>query len=277
MTNRDLELSVSVVTYKNNLEMLKKLLYSLTRNNLRLKIFIIDNSPSKDIEALSDNDKIIYIHNHSNIGFGAGHNIAIRRIAGISRYHLVVNPDIYFEEGTLEKISTFMENHPDIGLLMPKVFYPDGSLQYLCRLLPYPLDLFLCKFRIPFISQYLSSIYELKSADYNKIQDIPYLSGCFMFLKNDVFNKVGSFDERFFMYFEDVDFCRRIKKQYRTVYYPEAVIYHGYEQGSDKDIRLLKEIFCSGIKYFNKWGWFIDAERTSINKEALASLRPNLR
>jgi len=162
-----------------------------------------------------------------------------------------------------------MENNPDIGLTMPKVLYPDGSLQYLCRLLPNPCDLFLCKFRVPLLSRYRNSIYELRFADYERIQDIPYLSGCFMFIRSDAFGKAGFFDEKFFMYFEDIDLCRRIKRYYRTVYYPAVSIYHGYEKGSSKDPRLLKEIFYSGMKYFNKWGWFIDKERKEINRRVL--------
>ena len=84
--------------------------------------------------------------------------------------------------------------------------------------------------------------------------------------------RVGFFDERFFMYFEDVDLSRRIHKHYKTIYYPEAVIYHDYQGGSCRNFKLLKLFISSAIKYFNKWGWFFDRERLLINKATLHNL-----
>lgn len=88
-------------------------------------------------------NKIIYIFNNANLGFGKGHNIALRKsIEENISYHLVLNPDVYFEEGVLEELYNFMEENQDVGLVMPKVLYSDGRLQHLCKLLPTPFDLF---------------------------------------------------------------------------------------------------------------------------------------
>ena len=189
---------------------------------------------------------------------------------------MILNPDVYFEKGVLEKLFSFMEKNPEFGSVMPKVLFPDGSLQYLCRLLPDPYDIILRKINLKILSPFFNrrkSRYELKFADYNKIMNVPYLSGCFMFVRTEVFEKTGIFDERFFLYFEDIDLARRIHKSYPTVYYPEAVIYHNYERGSNKDMFLLKHLISSGVKYFNKWGWFFDKERRLINSQALENLR----
>jgi GT2 family glycosyltransferase len=82
-----------------------------------------------------------------------------------------------------------------------------------------------------------------------------------MFIRTKIFKEIGLFDERFFMYLEDTDLCRRIGEKYKTIYYPEAIVYHEYAKGSYRSNELLKIHIESAIKYFNKWGWFSDKER----------------
>ncbi|HZK12026.1 MAG TPA: glycosyltransferase [Atribacterota bacterium] len=91
------------------------------------KIFIIDNSPTDELKTFGKlSNKIVYIFNPSNLGFGVAHNIAMRKSIKISaKYHLVLNPDVYFEQGVLEELFTYMENNPDVELVMPKVLYPN--------------------------------------------------------------------------------------------------------------------------------------------------------
>ncbi len=261
----EFDLSISVVIYRNSLETVSRLFNSIANTILSQKVFVIDNFPKSDIERAAGRYGFTYIPSAVNLGFGAGHNIAIRKSIGLSKYHLIINPDIYFGKGALEKIFYFMEENSDIGLALPKVLYPDGSIQHLCRLLPTPLDLLMRKLNLPVLTGRQNHKYELRSADYNKIMEAPYLSGCFMFIRNVVFKKVGFFDERFFMYLEDVDLSRRIHSQYRTIYYPEAAVYHQYERGSSREIRLLGYLIISAIRYFNKWGWFFDRERSEVN------------
>ncbi|MFH1395478.1 MAG: glycosyltransferase family 2 protein [Candidatus Omnitrophota bacterium] len=268
------DIAATIVTYKNDIKTLQKTIDSFLNTDLDVMLYIVDNSPSDEIGDICKNGKIKHIFNGKNVGFGAGHNIAIREMVGRTKYFLILNPDVYFDKGVLEKLFSFMEKDKTVGSVMPKVLYPDGSLQYLCRLLPTPSDLVLRKFNNKYLSSLTNLItkYELRFADYTKIMDVPYLSGCFMFVRIDVFEKIGMFDERFFLYFEDIDLSRRIHKLYRTVYYPETVIYHGYERGSDKDIGHFKDIVSSATKYFNKWGYFFDKERKTINNKTLRNL-----
>jgi GT2 family glycosyltransferase len=150
------------------------------------------------------------------------------------------------------------------------------TIQYLCKLLPTPFDLFGRRFLNsgPFkkIVEKGNEIYELRFTGYDKIMEVPYLSGCFMFIRTEVLKKVGFFDERFFMYLEDTDLSRRIHRVSKTVYYPEVSIYHEYGKGSYKNPKLLKYHLDSAIKYFNKYGWFFDKERDEINKKTLKKL-----
>jgi len=266
---------VSIVTYKNDDDALKKCIDSVLRANLRKKLYLVDNDPTDKKRSIYSHAEIAYMPNKANMGYGAGHNVAIRQtLKQKVKYHLVLNPDVYFEKGTIEKLYDFMENSPDIGLVMPKILYPDGSIQYLCKLLPTPMDLIRRRF-FP-ASKYLDRrnfLYELKFTSYDKIMDVPYLSGCFMFIRTEALSRAGLFDERFFLYLEDVDLSRRIHKHYRTVYYPEVSVFHQHEKGSYKNSKLLIYHLLSAIRYFNKWGYFFDKDRQEINKKILK--KPN--
>lgn len=266
--------SASIVLYNSEPGLCGKAIQSLLTNSLITRLYLLDNSPSQSTKPLVVDNRVEYIFNQRNLGFGAAHNIALTRsITENYKYHLVMNPDVYFENGTIENICEFMDCNTDIGLLMPKVLYPDGSTQYLCKLLPLPLQLILRRF-LPFkgFLDKMNEAYELRFTGYDKIMDVPYLSGCFMFIRTKVLEKVGLFDERFFMYFEDLDITRRINLCSRTIFYPESVIYHNYEKGSYKSLKLLMHHLASAIRYFNKWGYIFDESRHEINEKALRKL-----
>jgi GT2 family glycosyltransferase len=159
----------------------------------------------------------------------------------------------------------------DVGLVMPKVIFPNGQIQYLCKLVPTPLDL-ISRILLPKKIWAKNNFkFEMRSTNYNKEMFVPYLSGCFMFLRIDALRKCGLFDERFFMYPEDIDLSRRIASQYRTMFYPGAIVYHEYAAASKKSIKMLLIHTFNIIKYFNKWGWIFDSERRRLNKIAAMS------
>lgn len=267
------DLTISIVTYQE-FKLLDQAIESCLNTDLAVKLYIIDNSDTDYIKAFCQDSRIEYIFTGKNIGYGAGNNIALQRVINSSKYHLVLNPDVYFPSYTLEKLYTFMEKNSNVGLVMPTIFNMDGTVQYLCKLLPNPFDLFLRRFfPMAILKNKRNKRFELRFTNYNNIMDISFLSGCFMFLRTEVFNQVGIFDERFFMYMEDLDFCRRIQKFYRTVYYPSVYVYHQNGKGSYQNGRLLKHHILSAIRYFNKWGWFFDKERKRINKKTLHELK----
>ena len=230
--------TASIVVYKTNVFELEKVLKSTISSIVNI-IYLVDNSPlNESLDSFRNfSPKICYISNPINTGFGAGHNLAIQRALEInSDYHIVINPDIYFECGVIEKLTLFMNSYEDVGLVMPKVLYPNGELQYLCKLLPTPFDLlgrrFLpCKKYI----RYRNERYELRFLGYDKEMEVPSLSGCFMFIRVSVLKQIGGFDERFFMYAEDLDLCRRIGQVSKTMYYPGVCVFHGYAKGSYKN------------------------------------------
>lgn len=269
-----MNITASIVTFHTKHSDLTRLIECVMKSPID-KLYVIDNSSNDELrEFLKDNRKIHYIHS-LNVGYGSGHNIAIRKsIEEKSKYHLILNPDVYWCDKVIEELTAYMEGHQECGLIMPNVCYPDGHIQYLCKLVPTPIDLLLRRF-IPVKSwvDKHDSNYEMHWTGYNKIMEVPILSGCFMMLRTNVINKVGGFDERYFMYAEDVDLCRRIGEISKTIFYPYVSIYHEYAKGSYSNKKMLKMHIKSVIKYFNKWGWFFDKKRRQRNKACLSQLR----
>lgn len=265
----------SIVLFNNEAEIVQKAIDSFFKCGFRRILFLIDNSPTDSLSSLAIHKDLRYFHNPSNPGFGAGHNIALRKVVELeSDYHLILNPDVFFDSGVIESLVGAMRSDDNIGLVMPKVLYPNGSVQFTCKLLPTPLDLFVRRF-IPFemLKNRMDYRYELKFSGYDKIMNIPFLSGCFMFFKTEVLNELDGFDEDFFMYYEDLDLTRRVHKKYRTIFYPHTFIYHSFARASYKNRKLLKVHINSVFTYFNKWGWIFDSERARINRKVIEEIK----
>lgn len=264
-------ITASVVIFNTERGELLNLLDCLKNNNIDL-VFIIDNSLHDDMrEVLSDFSYVIYSWGHGNVGYGAGHNIAIKKAIELkSDYHLVVNSDISFEVGTLSELKDYMDQNQEIGLIMPKIVDLNGEVQKLCKLLPTPVDLILRRF-IPFkrILENRNISYEMRESGYDKIIDVPFLSGCFMFCRTEALKKVNGFSNRYWMYCEDMDLCRRIGESYRTVFYPFVSVTHIHKKESFLNRKMLWAHIKSAVKYFNYWGWFFDKKRRVINKNAM--------
>lgn len=263
------DITCSIVLYNNPWEEIKSAIESFIRTKCSVKLFLVDNSTTDKLRFHFNHPAIEYIFTGENIGFGAAHNIALARVKNISKYHLILNPDVEFQPQILVSIFNFMEKRQEIGLLMPKVLYRDGEIQYLCKKLPSPGDLFLRRF-IPkgFKSMLKKQLdqYEPKDLNYDDIMDIPNLSGCFMFLRYETLQQTGFFDEQYFLYLEDTDLSRRVNEIARTVYYPRVSIIHNYKKESYKKLPMMMHHVQSAMKYFNKWGWFKDQYRQERNR-----------
>ena len=268
--NDDYDITGSIVVYRNPVERVREAMASFLNTELNVRLYVIDNSPDDKARELCKDERVVYVFNGRNLGFGAGHNIAIRHSLKEANYHVVLNPDVHFEKGVLESLLSFAQARPDVGVVMPKILNPDGTIQHLCKLLPSPSDLIVRRF-VPGLLKRLMGArlarYEFRDQDYESVLSVPVLSGCFMMLSCAALSQVGMFDERYFMYMEDVDLCRRMQERYKTIYFPKVAIYHGYEKGSYRSIRLMMRHIVSALRYFQKWGWFSDAERVRINRK----------
>jgi GT2 family glycosyltransferase len=261
-------LSISIVAYRTPAEDLDRLLVELQAGHESASIAVFDNSPSQDLRRTVEGRGALYLSAGRNIGFGAGHNLAMQSVIDSSTYHLVCNPDISLGPHVLGELADFMERFPEVGHVMPRILYPDGDEQRLCKLLPSPADLLVRRFLGRMGGKKTRSrqeCYELRHLDMESPREVPSLSGCFMFLRTSVLRQTGLFDPRFFLYMEDVDLCRRIGSAARTVFYPFVSVTHAYAKGSYRNLKLLQYHIASAIRYFNKWGWLVDQERQELN------------
>lgn len=265
----------SIVLFQSEENILKSVIASFLNTDLSVKLYLIDNSPIDTLRNIINDERVIYVHNPSNPGFGAAHNVAIKRaITDNSSYHFVINPDVFINETCLINMIDFMQSHHDVGMLMPEILNENRSIQHLPKLLPTPLSVVkrILNRKFNLFEKYIIK-YELRDAPSSLIYNTPILSGCFTLFKVDAIKEIGMYDDRYFMYFEDWDLSRRIAEKYKTVYFPDVSVIHGYESGANKSKRLFIIFVKSYFHYFNKWGWFFDKNRSKINQKTLSQFK----
>jgi len=263
--------SASIVLYKTTFSTIQNLINSLLDSGKIDVLYLIDNSSVDDaFQSIIDN-RIIYINNKINIGFGAAHNLAIKKAYELgSQLHFFINPDITLNHDTISGLIESMNSDTSIGLMMPTILNSDGSIQYLPKLLPSPFSIVARKinFILPFFKKYVYK-YELRDLPSIGLFDIPIVSGCFSVISREAIQQIGSFDERYFLYFEDWDLSRRISQRYRTVINTSVDVVHEYNSGANKNPILFFIFISSAIKYFLKWGFLFDKVRKRVNKNAI--------
>lgn len=269
-------LTVSIVLHKTKPALLRSVMQSLEHEPVD-KIYLVDNSPDASLRSEAANyPRTIYTH-IPNRGFGNAHNTAIRQAAvDGSTAHLVLNPDVRWDNPILGKLLSILADRPHVALIHPRVSYPDGKLQHTCRLLPTPFDVFARRFLPRFIFRKRRQRYLLPDSAYDHEFNPVYIQGSFMFFRMKPLLQSGLFDERFFMYPEDIDLTRRIRENHDTLYCPDVTVIHDHAAESTRFGKMLWIHIVNMIRYFNKWGWFHDPERRRLNRQLLSSLNHSL-
>lgn len=259
-------ITASIVAYHTDGDELSRCL-SLLSGDMFEAVYVVDNSSSESTaEVCGRFPGVVYIPS-VNVGYGAGHNLALRRSMELgSDYHLVMNSDLSFEPLELTGMLSYMDENEDVGALQPKIVNPDGTLQYTVRALPAPFDLFLRRFLPDGWFAGRRNRYELRHIDHERPFDVPYHQGSFMLLRCEALRRTGIFDERFFMYPEDIDLTRRIHAVYRTMYHPGMTVVHDHRAASYNSLKMTAIHVVNMMRYFNKWGWLFDRERRRINR-----------
>lgn len=281
---KKIDVSIITVAYnsQNELEAWVKSIESSCRK-YSYEMIVSDNTPTRVCEPVvkklqNKYQNLIYVYNNANLGFSKGNNVGIKLSKG--SYVLFLNPDMEVGEGTIDGMIDFLKDHPEAGTATPAVFLDNGELDDSChRGFPTPWRAF-CHFsglsrlfpRIPFFSGY-----NLTYLNFSEVHEIDALAGSFLIVDRQLGEKLNWWDEDYFFYGEDIDFCYRIKKRGLKIYYvPEfqAVHHKGLSSGIKKvskekskatrDVKIwatnqrfrAMEIFY-GKHYKNKYPWFV--------------------
>lgn len=259
------ELSIIIVHYRTP-ELLKLCLDSIkkTVKDISHELVVVDSAAIRGAGDMIEENypETVFLPLKENLGYSRGVNIGIQRSTGA--YLLILNPDIIVTEGAISKMLDYIKKHRDIAVIGPKMMNFNGS----------PQRTFFSFYKLTTIiarRSFLGRIRPFKKilreflmldADDTKIQTPDWVMGSAMMLSREAVNKVGGMDEKFFMYFEDVDWCRQFwHNGYKVVFYPEAVMYHYYQRESKSKLGIFDALFNrktrwhikSAVRFFWKY------------------------
>lgn len=259
-----MELSIIILNYKTR-GLVKYCLKNATDtiNNLNYEIIVVDNGSDDGISNMLAErfPQVRFLQTGKNLGFAAGYNVGIKEAKG--KYVLVLTADVSVLDGSIEKMVEFMEKNPQVGLAGPKIINPDGSYQITCRTFQTPQIILYRRTPLSYLSFAKKELAKHLMSDFDRLtsREVDWVMGACMIVRKSALDKVGLFDERFFFYVEDMDWCRRFwANDYKVMYIADAKVIHLYEKASDHGIwkfwkldKMARWHMISGIKYIFKY------------------------
>lgn len=252
---KHVRLSISIVSYNNFKDVCKAIetIEKYTNAKLTKVIYIIDNADERHLyeDFVKQYNDVEYIYTGKNLGFGKGHNYVLDRLN--SDYHAYVNPDILLREDSFSKIIEYMEKN-NVHAVAPRLVDQNGKFQNVYRRDVTVADMFIRMFARGLFPKRVA-YHELSDHDFTKPFQVPFAQGSFLVLDTSLVKQLKGFDDRYFMYMEDADLCKRINRITPLMYYPYTTVIHKWEKGSHRNKKLFKIHVQSMIAYMNKWGW----------------------
>lgn len=251
--------SVIIVTY-NSAGVIGACLESLAAEAASglLEVIVADNASADDSAGVVGRSFpwAQVIAGTENLGYSRGVNLGIRRARG--RYLFILNPDTVVRRGAIRRLIEFVERTPDAGVVGPRLVFHDGTVQFSCRRF-YTFSVLLLR-RTPlgklFPNARAVRDHLMLDFDHDSTREVDWVLGAAMFVRREAVDSVGMMDERFFLYFEDVDWCYRMTQKGLKVYYlAEAVVEHGYKRESAQTVlnRSFAAHLVSLFRYYEKW------------------------
>ncbi len=228
-------MKLSIVTLHTNDTKILETIESVYKTvKAPFEYILVDNNRNKErLNIIKQKfPQLKVIQNPTNYGYARGINVGLREAQG--DFVLALNPDILVFEGTIDKMVKYMEQQKDVAILGPKLLNADKSLQYSCR--RYPSLTTLLFRRGPFKNKNKAAVqkYEMHDFDHKETREVDWLCGGFLMIRKEVFEKIGYMDEFYFLYFDDVDFCRRAHTVGKVIYFPEVEAIHSASYESKK-------------------------------------------
>ncbi len=247
-----MKVSGCIVTY-NNIDVIEACIESVLQytKGVDFKLYVVDNGSTDGTRELirKKYGSVILIENDKNRGFGEGHNKVIPMID--SKYHVIINPDIKLASDTISVLCGFMDKNESVAMVTPRILNEDKTEQYLPKYCPTIRYVIISKIK-PF--RYLRRQYTRQDERFEKPVKIEFSTGCFLVVRTELFQELGGFDSRFFMYCEDADLSRRVRKKGYIVFYPQASVIHRWERENTRSLKGVIRFMSSLAKYFLKWG-----------------------
>lgn len=260
-----MELSIIITNYRNP-ELLKVCLDSIKKCviNVKYELIVADSATEEDTEIMMREEfpEIKFFSDEKNIGFMACAEKGIEYSKG--KYITILNGDIIVMPDSLQKMFDFLSSDESIGMIGPKLLNFNGTLQYSCFHFYKPITILYRRTflgRFSFAKKHLDW-FLMKDYDHDKPKEVDWLMGSALMISRKALEKVGFLDSRYFMYMEDVDWCRRFwENGFKVIYYPVACMHHYHGKGSAKGGVIRSLLFSklawihilSGIKYFRKF------------------------
>lgn len=262
MNPLSLDLSIVIINW-NGLAVLRNCLQSIfaSPQGVLLEVIVVDNASSDESVAVLERDysQVVILKNQRNLGFAAANNQAFAVARG--RYVLLLNNDTLVLEGALSKSVQYMDAHPKVGALGSRCEFPDRSFQTSCYRFNDPFVLFMVRL-LPLgsVRQERLNLGRYWARQFSEPTEVDVVAGCFMVVRREVIARTGGFDEDFFMYGEDEEWCSRIKQAgWPIIYFPGATIIHLHRYSSRQARRALRVIECMSpmLVLHKRRGWFV--------------------
>lgn len=220
-------LDVLVVNY-NTAKLLQPMFDALRQSNSAdlTRYLVVDNaSADNSLERLeSVCPEALLLANENNVGFGRANNQLVEHLQG--KYALLINTDAFVAADTLKKTLDYMEAHPDCGVLGVRLVGREGDLQPSCRYFPTPLNVFLSRTGLERFFPVVKRVDDM-DWDHASVRECDWVPGCYYLIRREVIDQIGLFDPRYFLYYEEVDHCKRVKQAgWKVVYYPDTTVVH---------------------------------------------------
>lgn len=195
--------------------------------------------------------------NGQRAGYGENHNINLAQARG--RYFTVMNSDMVINQPEIfVRLREYLDEHPDVGMVCPKILNADGTVQGLNKRYPTLFDFFLRRCAPRMVQRLFRrrmEYYEMRDVGYDTEYDVEFMSGAFMFCRTAMLQSLGGFDTGYFLYLEDADLSRRVQQCYRTVYHPQVSIIHIWRRSSHTNLKYTRYFLQSMRRYFQTWGF----------------------
>lgn len=225
------------------------------------KLYIVDNKSPDDtlqrLQAQPWDDRVEIIPLERNVGFGGGHNAVLNRLD--SKYHFVINPDVQVDSPVISQLCQWMEEHSDVVMTTPQLYFPDGRVQHLPRRKPNFMALLARQVlaKSPFMQPFyrINLRYTMEDCDLTSVTDIQFCTGSFFCIRTDTYKEMGGFDESYFMYVEDADITQKALQLGRVCLVPQFRAIHAWHRNPMRDSSHFKMQMKSMFHFWKKWGF----------------------